>query len=56
MFDGAELGKALVTNPDDIEAALLMYEKNLFPRSTSEAVDAEGILEVCLGPAAPKPP
>jgi 2-polyprenyl-6-methoxyphenol hydroxylase-like FAD-dependent oxidoreductase len=35
MFDGAELGKALAANPDDIQAALLAYEKDLFPSSAS---------------------
>jgi 2-polyprenyl-6-methoxyphenol hydroxylase-like FAD-dependent oxidoreductase len=54
MFDGAELGKAIVMSPDDIEAALLAYDKDLFPRSASEAADAEGVLEVCLGPNAPQ--
>jgi 2-polyprenyl-6-methoxyphenol hydroxylase-like FAD-dependent oxidoreductase len=54
MFDGAELGKALAANPDDAEAALLAYEKDLFPRSASEAAQAERILDVCLGPNAPQ--
>ena len=54
MFDGAELGKAIAANPDDIEAALTAYEKDLFPRSASEAVEAQGVLEVCLGPNAPQ--
>jgi 2-polyprenyl-6-methoxyphenol hydroxylase-like FAD-dependent oxidoreductase len=54
MFDGAELGKAIAANPDDIEAALTAYEKDLFPRSASEAVEAQGVLELCLGPNAPQ--
>jgi 2-polyprenyl-6-methoxyphenol hydroxylase-like FAD-dependent oxidoreductase len=54
MFDGAELGKAIAANPGDVEAALLAYEKDLFPRSASEAVEAERILKVCLGPNAPQ--
>ncbi len=54
MFDGAELGKAIAANPGDVEAALLAYEKDLFPRSASEAAEAEGVLEVCLGPNAPQ--
>ena len=54
MFDGAELGKAIAANPGDIEAALLGYEEDLFSRSASEAADAEGILEVCLGANAPQ--
>jgi 2-polyprenyl-6-methoxyphenol hydroxylase-like FAD-dependent oxidoreductase len=54
MYDGAELGKAIAANPGDIEAALLAYEQDLFPRSASEAVDAEEVLKVCLGPNAPQ--
>jgi 2-polyprenyl-6-methoxyphenol hydroxylase-like FAD-dependent oxidoreductase len=44
MFDGAELGKAIAAHP----------EKDLFPRSASEAAEAEGVLKVCLGPDAPQ--
>jgi 2-polyprenyl-6-methoxyphenol hydroxylase-like FAD-dependent oxidoreductase len=51
MFDGAELGKAIASNSGDIEAALLAYEKDLFPRSASVA--AEGGLEILLGDGAP---
>jgi 2-polyprenyl-6-methoxyphenol hydroxylase-like FAD-dependent oxidoreductase len=54
MFDGAELAKAIAANPGDVEAALIAYEKNLFPRSASEAAEAEGGLKVCLGPNAPQ--
>ncbi len=54
MFDGAELGKAIAANPGDVEAALLAYEKDLFPRSASAAAEAEGILKLCLGPNAPQ--
>ena len=54
MFDGAQLQRAIAANPGDVEAALIAYEKDLFPRSASEAAEAEGILEVCLGPNAPQ--
>jgi 2-polyprenyl-6-methoxyphenol hydroxylase-like FAD-dependent oxidoreductase len=54
MFDGAELGKAIAANPGDVEAALLAYETDLFPRSASAAAEAEGILKLCLGPNAPQ--
>jgi len=54
MFDGAELGKAIAANPGDVEAALLAYEKDLFPRSAAEAAEAEVILNVCLGPNSPQ--
>ncbi|NYH16789.1 FAD-dependent oxidoreductase [Paraburkholderia bryophila] len=54
MFDGAELAKALVANPGNVEAALAAYEKELFPRSAFEAKEAEGVLDVCLGVNAPQ--
>jgi 2-polyprenyl-6-methoxyphenol hydroxylase-like FAD-dependent oxidoreductase len=53
MLDGAELGKAIATYPDDIEAALTGYEEAMFPRSEAEAADARLILELCLGDRAP---
>jgi 2-polyprenyl-6-methoxyphenol hydroxylase-like FAD-dependent oxidoreductase len=54
MYDGAELGKAIAANPGEMEAALVAYETDLFPRSASAAAEAERILEVCLGPNAPQ--
>jgi 2-polyprenyl-6-methoxyphenol hydroxylase-like FAD-dependent oxidoreductase len=53
MFDGAELGKAIAAHPDDIEAALAVYEAAMFPRNESFAADARGILDLCLGDRAP---
>jgi 2-polyprenyl-6-methoxyphenol hydroxylase-like FAD-dependent oxidoreductase len=41
MYDGAELGKAIAANPCDIEAALIAYEQDLFPRSASAAAEAD---------------
>jgi 2-polyprenyl-6-methoxyphenol hydroxylase-like FAD-dependent oxidoreductase len=52
--DGAELGKALAANPGDAEAALLAYEKDLFPRSASVAAESEKMLEVLFGDNAPQ--
>ena len=54
LFDGAELGKAVAASPDNVEAALTAYEKELFPRSASEAVEAERVLNVCLGSNSPQ--
>ncbi|MBP3955676.1 FAD-dependent monooxygenase [Gemmata sp. G18] len=51
MFDGAELGKVIAANPGDINAALVGYEQELFPRST--AVAAAGGLEDLFGQGAP---
>lgn len=53
MFDGAELGKAIAAHPDDIEAALAVYEEALFPRSELAAVDAHMILDLFLGDSTP---
>lgn len=54
MFDGAELAKAIVNHPGDIEAALAAYEKDMFPRSAAEAAESQRILEICLGSQAPQ--
>jgi 2-polyprenyl-6-methoxyphenol hydroxylase-like FAD-dependent oxidoreductase len=40
MLDGAELGRALAGHPDDVEAALAMYEQALFPRSAHSAAES----------------
>ncbi|WP_433519151.1 FAD-dependent oxidoreductase [Nonomuraea sp. CA-143628] len=53
MFDGAELAKAIAAHPDDIEAALTAYEKELFPRTESFYADAHEMLDLCLGDRAP---
>jgi 2-polyprenyl-6-methoxyphenol hydroxylase-like FAD-dependent oxidoreductase len=53
MLDGAELGMAIAAHPGDLETALAAYEAALFPRSESEAADADQILELCLGDRAP---
>ena len=36
MFDGAELGRAIATYPDDVEAAIAAYEAALFPPQRGE--------------------
>ena len=54
MYDGAELGKMIAANRGDVEAALLAYEENLFPRSASEAVEADRGQEVLFGANAPQ--
>jgi hypothetical protein len=53
MFDGAELAKAIVSHPHDIEAALAVYERAMFPRSASAAADAHQTLALCLNDRAP---
>ncbi len=54
MYDGAELGKALAANSGNVEGALRAYEKDLFPRSASEAVEAARMLDVIYGNNAPQ--
>ena len=54
MYDGAELAKAIVANAGDIEAALLAYETDLFPRSASEAAEALRMQEVLFGDNSPQ--
>ncbi|WP_410673364.1 FAD-dependent oxidoreductase [Amycolatopsis sp. cmx-4-68] len=41
MFDGAELGAAIAAHPDDTEAALAEYERDLFPRSAEFAAESD---------------
>lgn len=53
MLDGAELAGALVRHPGDVEAALAAYEEPMFARAALEAVDANRMLELCLGDDAP---
>ncbi|SHN48163.1 FAD-dependent oxidoreductase [Cryptosporangium aurantiacum] len=53
MFDGSELAQAIAAHPGDVEAALTVYEEAMYARSEAEAVDAEEILEICLGEGAP---
>ncbi len=54
MYDGAELARALAANPADVEAALLAYEQDLFPRSASEAPEADRMQEVMFGDDSPE--
>ncbi|TGL62077.1 FAD-dependent oxidoreductase [Leptospira sarikeiensis] len=54
MLDGAELGKAIIANPSNIEEALITFEKQMFSRSAAEAIDSEEILDLCLGESSPQ--
>jgi 2-polyprenyl-6-methoxyphenol hydroxylase-like FAD-dependent oxidoreductase len=49
MLDGAELGRAIVARPDDVEAALAAYEVALFPRSEASAGQSAQNLEQTFG-------
>ena len=54
MFDGAELAQAIIVNPDDMEVALLAYERGLFPRSRDVAVMSVQNLKLFFGDTAPR--
>lgn len=54
MFDGAELGAAIAAHPDDIEAALRAYEKDLFPRSAAAAAEAARNQQILFDDRAPQ--
>lgn len=53
MYDGAELAKAIIAHPDDLEAALTVYEQQLFPRSTKAAQEAEEVNDILYGAQSP---
>lgn len=53
LQDGAELAAAIVTHPDDREAALASYEEAMFPRAAAAAVEAHRLLTLCLDERAP---
>jgi 2-polyprenyl-6-methoxyphenol hydroxylase-like FAD-dependent oxidoreductase len=53
MFDGAELGKAIAASPDDVDAALIAYEKDLFPRSALAAAEADELHKLLFGDNTP---
>ncbi len=54
MYDGAELGKAMAAHPGDIEAALIAYENDLFPRSSSAAAEADRNMKVFFNENSPQ--
>jgi 2-polyprenyl-6-methoxyphenol hydroxylase-like FAD-dependent oxidoreductase len=54
MYDGAELARAIIANPDDIEAALTAYEKDLFPRSAEVAGETAQNLKRFFDDTAPQ--
>jgi 2-polyprenyl-6-methoxyphenol hydroxylase-like FAD-dependent oxidoreductase len=54
MYDGAELGNAIAANPGNVEAALIAYELDLFPRSASAAAEADRNLKLFFNDNAPQ--
>jgi 2-polyprenyl-6-methoxyphenol hydroxylase-like FAD-dependent oxidoreductase len=53
LYDAAELAKALVAHPEDVEAALEAYEAAIFPRSSEVAEASANNLARFFGDAAP---
>jgi len=53
MFDGAELAKAIVAHPENVEAALAAYEKDLFPRSATTAAESDQNLRLFFNDRSP---
>jgi 2-polyprenyl-6-methoxyphenol hydroxylase-like FAD-dependent oxidoreductase len=54
MYDGAELGKAIAAHAGNVEAALIAYEQDLFPRSTSAAAEADRNLKLFFDENSPQ--
>jgi len=54
MYDGAELGKAIAAHPGDVEAALIAYEQDMFPRSASAAAEADRNLKLFFNENSPQ--
>ncbi|CAN5449369.1 hypothetical protein BH11MYX1_BH11MYX1_32270 [soil metagenome] len=53
LFDGAELAKAIVAHPRDLEAALATHEAAMFVRSQAEAREAVRIQDLLFGDRSP---
>lgn len=54
MYDGAELAKAITAHPGEVEAALVAYEKDLFPRSAAAAEESDRNLRLFFNEHAPQ--
>lgn len=52
LADGAQLAKALITYPEDIDSALRAYEQQLFARGAAAAQDAGTALDMLCGESA----
>ncbi|KAB0563902.1 FAD-dependent monooxygenase [Pseudomonas palleroniana] len=53
LYDGAELGKAIASHPDDVETALHEYEQAMFQRSARVAAESNELHELIFGHETP---
>jgi 2-polyprenyl-6-methoxyphenol hydroxylase-like FAD-dependent oxidoreductase len=49
MLDGAELANALAAHPDDVEAAIAVYEQAMFARSAEAAAEGAEFYQILNG-------
>ena len=54
MYDGAELGRAIVAHAGDVEAAISSYEQDMFLRSASAAAEADRNLKLFFNENSPQ--
>ncbi len=54
MIDGADLAKAIIASPHDIDAAFTKFETLMFSRAEERAIESATNLEVAFQPGAPQ--
>jgi 2-polyprenyl-6-methoxyphenol hydroxylase-like FAD-dependent oxidoreductase len=54
MIDGADLARAIIAQPDDIEGAFASYEAAMFPRAQEKAAESAAGLELAFEADSPQ--
>jgi 2-polyprenyl-6-methoxyphenol hydroxylase-like FAD-dependent oxidoreductase len=54
MIDGADLARAIIEHPDDIESAFAKYEAVMFPRAREKAAESAANLELAFDANSPQ--
>jgi 2-polyprenyl-6-methoxyphenol hydroxylase-like FAD-dependent oxidoreductase len=54
LYDGAELARAVLAHPDDLEAGLAAYEGPMFARAAESAAQSAQSLDVIFSPDSPQ--
>jgi 2-polyprenyl-6-methoxyphenol hydroxylase-like FAD-dependent oxidoreductase len=54
MYDGAELGRAIVAHRDDLDSALAEYEESMFARSANAAAESARLNKLLFDDSAPQ--